>query len=130
MGEDVYGSDLVDPAAATAQDFELMGNHDSHPIFTGFHLDKLGYYQAGNVIERQWDRNPHSEEIDLITHALAEDGDPNRFHLLKVKISEALTYFVEVRQRPGTTTQIFDDSIPIGAARQPGRRHRDPGDRR
>jgi hypothetical protein len=120
LGEDVYGSDLVDPSAATAQDFELMGNHDSHPIFTGFHLEKLGYYQAANVIERQWDRNPHSEEIDLIAHGLVEDGDPNRFHLLKVKISDALTYFVEVRQRPGTTAQIFDDSIPIGAAPNQG----------
>ncbi len=49
LGEDVYGSDLVDPGAATAQDFELMGNHDSHPIFTGYHLEKLGYYQAANI---------------------------------------------------------------------------------
>jgi hypothetical protein len=120
LGEDVYGSDLVDSSAATAQDFELMGNHDSHPIFTGFHLEKLGYYQAANVTERQWDRNPHSEEIDLIAHGLAEDSAANRFHLLKVKISDALTYFVEVRQRPGTTTQIFDDSIPIGAAPNQG----------
>jgi hypothetical protein len=37
LGEDVYGSDLVDADAATAHDFEMMGSHDSHPIFTGYH---------------------------------------------------------------------------------------------
>jgi hypothetical protein len=120
LGEDVYGSDLVDPSAATAQDFELMGNHDSHPIFTGFHLEKLGYYQGANVKTLQWDRNPHQEDVDLIAHGLAEDSNANRFHILKVKVSEALSYFVEVRQRPGTTTQIFDDNIPLGAASNQG----------
>ncbi|QEX15181.1 hypothetical protein FRZ44_04610 [Hypericibacter terrae] len=120
LGEDVYGSDLVDPGAATAQDFELMGNHDSHPLFTGFHLEKLGYYQAANIKTLQWDRNPHQEDVDLIAHGLTEDGNANRFHILKIKVSDALTYFVEVRQRPGTTTQIFDDSIPLGAAANQG----------
>ncbi len=120
LGEDVYGSDLVDAGAATAQDFEMMGNHDSHPIFTGYHLEKLGYYQPANIKELQWDRNPHSEEVDLIAHGLAEDAAPNRFHVLKIKVSSALTYYVEARQRPGMTAQIFDDSIPIGVAANQG----------
>ena len=98
----------------------MMGNHDSHPIFTGYHLEKLGYYQGANIKELQWDRNPHSEEIDLIAHGLTEDGNGSRFHIVKVKASDALTYFIEVRQRPGTTTQIFDSSIPIGAAANQG----------
>ena len=120
LGEDVYGSDLVDPSAATAQDFEMMGNHDSHPIFSGYHLEKLGYYQGANIKELQWDRNPHSEDVDIIAHGLAEDANANRFHILKIKVSNALTYYVEVRQRPGTTTQSFDGSIPIGAAPNQG----------
>jgi hypothetical protein len=120
LGEDVYGSDLVDPGAATAQDFDLMGNHDTHPIFTGYHLEKLGYYQGTNVKQVQWDRNPHSEDVDIIAHGLTEDADPNRFHILKIKISNALSYFVEVRQRPGTSGQVFDDSIPIGASPNQG----------
>ena len=120
LGEDVYGSDLVDSGAATAQNFEMMGNHDSHPIFTGYHLEKLGYYQAANIKEVQWDRNPHSEDIDIISHGLAEDTSASRLHILKIKVSNALSYFVEVRQRPGSTAQIFDDSIPIGAAPNQG----------
>jgi len=120
LGEDVYGSDLVDSSAATAQDFELMGNHDSHPIFTGYHLEKLGYYGGANVRALDWDRNPHSEEVDIMAHGLSEDSDPNRVHIVKIKVSDALTYYVEVRQRPGATAQIFDDSIPIGGSANQG----------
>ena len=126
LGEDVYGSDLVDPGAATAMDFEMMGNHDSHPIFTGYHLEKLGYYNTptasdpGNIKEIQWDRNPYMQDFDIIAHGLSEDTTANRFHILKIKISDALSYYVEVRQRPGTTTQIFDSSIPIGMASNQG----------
>jgi hypothetical protein len=120
LGEDVYGSDLVDASAATAKDFELMGNHDDHPIFTGYHLEKLGYYQGANIRELIWDRNPHSEEIDIIAHALSEDNNANRFHIVKIKVSDALTYYVEVRQRPGATAQVFDDSIPIGGSANQG----------
>jgi hypothetical protein len=110
----------VDPGAATAHDFDMMGSHDTHPIFSGYHLAKLGYYQTANIEELQWDRNPHSEDVDIIAHGLAEDTNSSRFHILKVKISDALTYYVEVRQRPGSITQIFDDNIPIGAATNQG----------
>ena len=121
LGEDVYGSDLVDSGAATAQDFELMGNHDAHPLFTSFHLEKLTYYQnAGNIREATWDRNPHTEEFDIIAHGLAENTDPSRAHMVKVKVSDALQYFIEVRQRPGTTAQIFDSNIPIGGSANQG----------
>jgi IPT/TIG domain len=128
LGEDVYGSDLVDPGAATAQFFEMMGKHDTHPIFSGYHLEKLGYYKVpdpatmdpGNIKELQWDRNPHNEDVYIIAHGLTEDTDPNRWHILKIKVSNALSYYVEVRQRPGTTTQIFDDQIPINSAPNQG----------
>ena len=120
LGEDVYGSDLVDAGTATAHDFEMMGSHDSHPIFSGYHLEKLGYYDGANIKTLQWDRNPFTEDVDLIAHGLAEDGNTDRYHILKIRISDALFYYVEVRQRPGTTAQIFDDSIPIGAAPNQG----------
>jgi hypothetical protein len=120
LGEDVYDSDLVDPNAATAQNFELMGAHDTHPLFSGFHLDKLGYYNSANVKELNWDRNPFSQEFDVVAHGLAEDTSANRFHLIKIKIADGLHYYVQVRQRPGTTTQIFDDSIPLAGASNQG----------
>ncbi len=120
LAEDVYDSDLVDGGAATAQFFELMGAHDTHPSFTGYHLEKLGYYKAENIKVLSWNRNPFSEEFVIAAHALAEDTVDKRFHIVKIKVSEALSYYIEVRQRPGTTTQIFDGQIPIGAAPNQG----------
>lgn len=116
LGEDVYGSDLVDGSAATAQDFELMGNHDAHPLFSGFHLDKLGYYSASKIKELRWDRNPFTQEFDVVAHGLAEDGVADRFHLVKITVADGLHYYVQARQQPGPTSQVFDEQIPIGAA--------------
>ncbi len=122
LGEDVYGSDLVDSGAATAAPFEMMGSHDSHPLFSGYHLDKLGYYKAQNVRELIWDHNANAFTIDVVAHGLTEDTDPSqdRVHLIKIKVSDALSYYVQVRQRPGTTAQVFDDSIPFGASANQG----------
>ena len=120
LGEDVYSSDLVDPNAATAQAFELMGNHDSHPLFSGYHLDKLGYYNAANIQQLTWDRNPFSQEFEVVAHGLAEDTSANRVHLIKIKVADGLHYYIQVRQRPGTTTQVFDDNIPLAGASNQG----------
>ena len=120
LGEDVYASDLVDPAAATAQSFELMGDHDTHPLFSGFHLDKLGYYGAAKIKQLTWDRNPFSQEFDVVAHGLAEGTSASRFHLIKIKIADGLHFYVQVRQRPGTTTQIYDDNIPLAGAPNQG----------
>ncbi len=120
LGEDVYASDLVDGTAATARLFDMMGSHDTHPLFSGYHLEKLGYYNAANIQQLAWDRNPFSQEYDVVAHGLAEDGT-GRVHLVKIKVADGLFYYVQVRQRPGTTTQIFDDSIPLdGASNQGG----------
>lgn len=120
LGEDVYSSDLVDPAAATAADFELMGHHDDHPLFSGYHLDKLGYYDAANVQQLTWERNPFSQEFEVVAHGTVQDATANRFHLLKIKITDGLHYYVQVRQRPGGTTQVYDGSIPDGGAANEG----------
>lgn len=120
LGEDVYGSELVDPSAATAADFDLMGWHDTHPLFSGYHLEKLGYYKPSNIGEQQWDRNPFSQEFDLVAHGLSENTTAGRVHLLKIKVAAGLTYYVQVRQRPGTTAQVFDDSIPLNGASNQG----------
>jgi len=114
LGEDVYASDLVDASQATVQDFELMGNHDSHPLFSGFFMHQLGYYSAANIVELQWDRNPFSAEYDLVAHGLAQDAQANRYHLIRIKVSDGLAYVVEVRQRPPDgSAQVFDANIPL-----------------
>lgn len=116
LGEDIYASDLIDPSEATAEQFEMMGNHDSHPMFTGFLMHQLGWYDAANVLDLTWDRNPFSQEVDIVAHGLTEDSEPTRRHLVRVKVSDGLFYFIEVRQRPdpaAATPQIFDENVPL-----------------
>lgn len=120
LGEDIYASDLIDGGAATARLFDMMGSHDTHPLFSGYHMEKLGYYTAANIKQLDWDRNPFSQEFDVVAHGLSEDASAGRVHLLKIRVSSGLSYFVQVRQRPGATTQLFDDSIPLGGASNQG----------
>ncbi|MBI2884126.1 MAG: IPT/TIG domain-containing protein [Candidatus Methylomirabilis oxyfera] len=116
LGEDVYSSDLIDPTEATVQDFEMMGNHDSHPLFSAFFMHQLGWYDPANVIDLVWDRNPFSQEYDIVAHGLTQDASATRYHLVRIKVSDGLYYFVEVRQRPApaaATPQVFDENIPL-----------------
>jgi hypothetical protein len=129
LGEDIYSSDLVDPNAASARQFDLMGSHDNHPLFSGYHLDKLGYYKKDpaipgdieNITELIWDRNPTSREFEIVAHGLSRNTSVTRSHLVKIKVTDGLYYYIQVRQRPGSTTQIFDENIPLdGAINQGG----------
>jgi M6 family metalloprotease-like protein len=116
LGEDVYSADLVDPAAASAQNFEMMGNHDSHPLFSGFFLHQLGWYDSANIVDLDWDRNPFSQEYDLIAHGLTQDASAGRYHMIRIKAGDGLHYFIEVRQQPdpaATPVQVFDENIPL-----------------
>lgn len=123
LGEDVYTSDLVDPAQATAQMFEMMGSHDSHPMFSGLFMQQLGYYGAANVREIQWDRNPFQEEFEVVAHGAAVDTAADRHNLIRIKVSPGLDYYVEVRQQPPAgSPQVYDTNIPIptGSTRRGG----------
>lgn len=123
LGEDVYGSDLVDSSEATASSFEMMGNHDSHPLFSAFNMKQLGWYDTANVVRRDWDRNPFSEEFDIVAHGLTQDNSSGRVHIVEIRITSGLSYFIEVRQRPDTSltpTIIFDENIPLGMGSDEG----------
>ncbi len=121
LGEDVYRSGLVDPDAATAASFEMMGSHDSHPLYSGEYMYQLGWFDDANVVELEWDRNPSSEEFFITAHRLVEDNDPTQIHLVRIKVNEGLYYYVETRQRPPAgDAQIFDTAIPLGGASNGG----------
>jgi M6 family metalloprotease-like protein len=123
LGEDVYSSDLVDSSEATAAPFAMMGNHDSHPLFSAFNIVQLGWYDSVNVVRRDWDRNPFSEEFDIVAHALAQDTSASRVHIVEIRITGGLSYFIEVRQRPDTSAaspSVFDENIPLGMGSDDG----------
>jgi hypothetical protein len=120
LGEDIYRSLLVDPDAATAAAFEIMGSHDSHPLFSAYYMERLGYYNSINILELQWNRNAFRNEYEVVAHGPAENTTGARYHLIKIRVSSGLYYYIEVRQQPDGTTQIFDDSIPVASAPQHG----------
>jgi len=120
LGEDIYASDLVDPSDASAQQFDLMGNHDSHPMFTGFWMHQVGWFDhsgvPANIFEKQWDRNPFQQEIELVAHGATRDTNSNRFNLVRITVSPGLDYYVEVRQQPPSgSPQVYDANIPLPA---------------
>jgi M6 family metalloprotease-like protein len=120
LGEDVYASDLVDSGTATAARFEMMGSHDSHPLFSGYNMEQLGWYDGGNIAELAWDRNPTTRTLELVAHGTSENTDASRFHLARIDVAPGLAYYLQVRQGPGSTGQVFDDSIPTGGATDDG----------
>ncbi len=115
---DLYGG--------SAGPFDMMGFHDSLPLYSGYNLDiKTSYFDeiepGGNVVKLQWGAPPDlNEPYELVAHGLNQDpaGDTTR-HLLTLRVTDGLYYFVEVRQRPDSSAgaaqdYVFDQEIPDG----------------
>ena len=118
--EDIYASDTTPGADFTAQEFDLMGDHDSHPLFSGFNIDGLGWFDSQNVLDLTWSRTPFSREVEIVAHGLTQNTNSSRIHLVRIQVSSGLDYFIEVRQKPGATDQVFDSSIPVPAGKDGG----------
>ena len=123
-GEDVYQSDLIDRSVATAQRFEMMAGHNSHPLFSAFFMTQLGWYDPSNadhVRSLSWDRNPTSETFEVVAHGGSRNSNSSRCHVVELEVTSGLSYFIEVRQRPGSTSsQVFDGRIPLNGASNDG----------
>jgi len=119
LPEDIYaaGQALND---ATGAPFDLMGNHDSHPLFSGYNIDGLGWFSAANVQIFQWSTTPFSREIDIVAHGLTQNTNPSLCHLVRIQVSTGLEYYIEVRQKPGATAQVFDPNLPTPAGKDGG----------
>ncbi|EPE26335.1 E set [Glarea lozoyensis ATCC 20868] len=120
LEEDIYGSDLPPGADASAAPFDLMGQHPQMPLFSVFHLNKLGWFNAQNVLTLQWNTQPTIVEKEIVAHGLTENSTSSRVHAIKIQVSTGLEYWIEVRQTPGTTGQIFDPQIPVQAGKDGG----------
>lgn len=136
--EDMYEKDLIDGAEATAERFEMMGAHDTGPLFSAYFMLQRGWYQAWNypptglpvllrpnVFEITWKADPlarpFSHEYDLVAHGDQPNRLENRWHIIKIKIAQGLDYFIEVRERPPPgSSQIFDSSIPLPSSGNTG----------
>lgn len=121
--EDVYHSDLIDGSVATAEEFEMMGWHPDRPLFSAFFMTQLGWYDESDtdhVRSLSWDRNPTSETFEIVAHGLNRNSDSSQCHVVELEVTSGLSYFIEVRQRPGSTSQVFDGKIPLDGASNDG----------
>jgi M6 family metalloprotease-like protein len=120
LGEDIYSSDLIDPTVATAARYDLMGNHDSHPCFSGHFMRQLGYYDSSNIAELTWDRNPFAQTFTLVAHGSAQNTNSGRRHLVRISVGGGVFYYVEVRQLVDPAVGLFDTSIPVSGPNNGG----------
>jgi hypothetical protein len=104
------GTVLVGDAA----DWDMAGSHDLGPLFSGHQADHMQVFDSSKIARRTWSPStaPAPETFEIVAHGAAEDAT-GRINLLELKVSDSLSYFVEVRQKPGTV--IFDAKIPIPA---------------
>lgn len=120
LGEDIYGSDLIDPANASAQMFDLMGSHDTHPAFSGHFMNELAYYSSSNVLDLEWDRNPFSQSYVLVAHGTTQNANSGRRHLIRIRVGGGVFYYVEVRQLLDPSSSRYDTQIPVPAGESGG----------
>jgi hypothetical protein len=117
LEEDIYGLGLVTESLANAQKFDLLGNHDDKPLFSAFHMEKLGYFDSSNILKLNWAPSglfsTHDQQYRIVSHGLNEDSDPSKHHVIRIRVSDGLYYYIEARQRPGRSLQLFDPNIPL-----------------
>jgi hypothetical protein len=114
--EDLY-DDREGCADSSAAGFDLMGFCPDRPLFSGFHMELLGFFPGEKIRTILWDSETYSAEYNVAAHVAPSEmpGGDDWYHLLKICVSDSLMYYVETRQRsPGRAVQTFDPSIEIG----------------
>lgn len=124
LKEDIYASDTGPGADVSGAPFDLMGYHDLHPLFSGWNIDGLGWFTTSGAVQNtvvlHWDRNSFSRDFEIVAHGLVQNTNASRCHLVRIQVSAGLEYYVEVRQTPGTTAQVFDSHLPVPAGKDGG----------
>lgn len=109
--------DLYDGSAGA---FDLMGFHDSRPMFSGYNQHIKGdWLEDGNVVQLQWGSSPTFDQtFDLIApQRIESDSADSLRQVIRLRVTDGLYYFVEVRQTPDPaapagTPPSFDHAIP------------------
>jgi hypothetical protein len=121
LSEDLYSDTGVD---STAEGFDLMGNHEESPLFSGYDMEMLKYYEGGQQVnEISWkDTETFNHTFEVAAHGKEINNVYGRYNLVKINVTDGLCYYIEVRQRPTideTTEQVYDTCINLGK-RRPG----------
>ncbi|KAK5055957.1 hypothetical protein LTR84_012507 [Exophiala bonariae] len=119
--EDIYVGDGVEDWEASAQNFDLMGNHTLHPMFSGYFMDQQQFYKPENILSHP-DIPDYTDtsgggvfrkDVELVAHGDEEidHAASDRYHLIKIKVFADLYYFVEVRQTPDLPSILYDTGL-------------------
>ncbi|KAK0749691.1 hypothetical protein B0T18DRAFT_407344 [Schizothecium vesticola] len=129
LREDIYATQPPG-TDSTGKEFDLMGKHDNHPLFSAYFMNQLKWYESDgndNVLSRTWSNNEFHEEFDIVAHGNPTEKNTNssRVHLVKITIGSSLEYWIEVRQKPGPAppggvAQVFDPLVPTQGAADGG----------
>jgi CARDB protein len=97
-----------------AEFWDLAGQSGQGALFSGRQADHMRLFDAANIARRRWLPSipPGPEEFEIAAHGASEDTG-SRIHLLELQVTDSMSYYVEVRQKPGAV--IFDQNIPIPA---------------
>ncbi|KAH0558923.1 hypothetical protein GP486_004454 [Trichoglossum hirsutum] len=126
LGEDLYAADTSPGADVSGAEFDLMGYHDDHPLFSGYNIDHLGWFDdtpnggRNNVLALNWNTTPFLQDVEIVAHGLTPNSNSSRYHLVRIQVSSGLEYYIEVRQKPGATAQVFDTNLPVPAGQDGG----------
>lgn len=126
--DDLYQERFADGSIVigTAGQWCISGSDGDAPLFCAQRLTdaldclKIGTGPAENVRQLVWGPTTQIDQtFDVVAHGASEDGDSNRVHGLRLVVSSAMTYWVEVRQH-APAGLLFDQAIPVVPAGAPG----------
>jgi hypothetical protein len=100
--------------ASDAEAWDMAGQHDQGPLFSGREIDRMQYFDPANIVRKQWDpaAGESVERFKISAHGGFEDAGDN-IHLLQLVVAKDFSYYVEVRQK--ATGLPFDQQIPLPA---------------
>jgi hypothetical protein len=125
---DLYQERFADGSVVvgTAAPWCISGSSGNAPLFCAQRLTdaldclKIGNGPAENVRQLVWTPTTQIDQtFDVVAHGATQNIDPNRVHALRLVVSKAMTYWVEVRQL-APAGLLFDQSIPVVPAGAPG----------
>jgi len=60
----------------SAEEWDMAGDHDTGPLFSGHQADHMQLFDASNIARRTWDPSagPTNETFEIAAHAAIEDG--------------------------------------------------------
>ncbi|KAK5656007.1 hypothetical protein OQA88_5145 [Cercophora sp. LCS_1] len=124
--QDLYSEIQADntEVEGSASAWDMMGDVELAPLFSGAQAEKLGIYRPENIAPLIWDpatalSSPSHDTFTVVAHGHSEvDVASSAVHLIKISLGRtAIAYYIEVRQKEPRDSAgnalLFDRHLPI-----------------